>query len=138
MKVLSLQQPWATLVIIGAKIFETRGWNTNRRGRILIHASKSKEMGLPVIHLPPFKKFIPDFNSLPFGAIIGEVGIEYTIQTENMRKNLIGTDELEFGDYSTGRWAYRLTNPVAFKAPIPCKGSLSFWDCPEEILQAIK
>jgi hypothetical protein len=138
MKAITLQQPWATLAVIGAKTFETRGWNTNHRGRILIHAGKSKEMGIEVIDLPPFKKFIPVFHALPFGAIIGEASISYTVQTENIRSKLLGTDELVFGDYKTGRWAFKLTNPIAYKSAIPCRGQLSLWDCPDEILQQLK
>lgn len=40
MKALSLTQPWATLVAIGAKHIETRSWSSSFRGRIAIHASK--------------------------------------------------------------------------------------------------
>lgn len=40
MKALTLTQPWATLVAIGAKRIETRSWRTNFRGRIAIHAAK--------------------------------------------------------------------------------------------------
>lgn len=39
MKVLTLSQPWATLVAIGAKKIETRSWNTRYRGPLLIHAA---------------------------------------------------------------------------------------------------
>lgn len=38
-KVLTLTQPWATLVAIGAKKIETRSWNTSYRGELLIHAA---------------------------------------------------------------------------------------------------
>src|SRR4051812_42520238 len=38
-KVLSLTQPWASLVAIGAKQIETRSWRTHYRGPLLIHAS---------------------------------------------------------------------------------------------------
>jgi hypothetical protein len=138
MKVITLQQPWATLVVMGAKTYETRGWSTNHRGRILIHAGKSREMGSAVIHLPPFKKFIPDFHALPFGAIVGEACVSYTVQTENVRKKIFGTDELAFGDYSTGRFAWKLTEPKSYKNPVYCNGSLSLWDCPDEILDQIK
>ena len=44
MKALSLTQPWASLVVIGAKCYETRSWATNYRGPLAIHASK----GFPV------------------------------------------------------------------------------------------
>ena len=40
MKALSLTQPWATLVQIGAKRIETRNWNTSYRGPLAIAASK--------------------------------------------------------------------------------------------------
>jgi hypothetical protein len=42
MKVLSLLQPWATLVMIGAKQFECRTWKTAHRGPMVIHASAKR------------------------------------------------------------------------------------------------
>lgn len=40
MKALTLTQPWATLVAIGAKKIETRSWSTTYRGPLAIHAAK--------------------------------------------------------------------------------------------------
>jgi hypothetical protein len=40
MKVISIIQPWATLIAIGEKKFETRSWSTKYRGELAIHASK--------------------------------------------------------------------------------------------------
>ena len=40
MKALTLTQPWATLIAVGAKRIETRSWGTSYRGRIAIHAAK--------------------------------------------------------------------------------------------------
>src|SRR3954451_22243677 len=37
---LTLTQPWATLVAIGAKQIETRSWGTSYRGWLAIHAAK--------------------------------------------------------------------------------------------------
>ena len=72
MVALSLWQPWAYLVVTGAKKIETRTWKTNYRGPIAIHAA---------ITFPPIAKSfareeralgrVPD--QLPFGAIIGAV-----------------------------------------------------------------
>ncbi len=42
MKALTLHQPWAHLVAIGAKRIETRSWATSYRGRLAIHASANK------------------------------------------------------------------------------------------------
>lgn len=38
LKVLTLRQPWATLVAEGIKKYEFRSWETNYRGKVLIHA----------------------------------------------------------------------------------------------------
>lgn len=40
MKLLSLWEPWATLMAIGAKRIETRSWSTPYRGWLAIHASE--------------------------------------------------------------------------------------------------
>jgi activating signal cointegrator 1 len=42
-KAISLWQPWATLIALGEKKFETRSWLTNYRGQIAIHAAKRME-----------------------------------------------------------------------------------------------
>lgn len=45
MKVITLTQPWATLVAIGAKQIETRTWETLYRGPLAIHAAKGYGKG---------------------------------------------------------------------------------------------
>jgi len=40
MRTISLWQPWATLVAIGAKRFETRSWRSDHFGPVAIHATK--------------------------------------------------------------------------------------------------
>ena len=40
MKVLTIKQPWATLIMQGYKRFEFRSWQTKYRGDLLIHAGK--------------------------------------------------------------------------------------------------
>ena len=41
MKVISIKEPFATLIKDGVKIYETRSWKTNYRGEIYVHASMS-------------------------------------------------------------------------------------------------
>ena len=38
MKVLTIKNPWAELIVKGYKEYEFRSWKTNYRGKILIHA----------------------------------------------------------------------------------------------------
>src|SRR5262245_40552891 len=52
MKALTLTQPWATLVAIGAKRIETRSWNTNYRGPLAIHAAKGPDKTGVVVTIP--------------------------------------------------------------------------------------
>jgi hypothetical protein len=40
MKALSLWQPWASLIALGVKTIETRGWATKYRGPLAIHAAQ--------------------------------------------------------------------------------------------------
>ncbi len=42
MKALTLHQPWASLIALGVKTIETRGWKTDYRGPLAIHAAKRK------------------------------------------------------------------------------------------------
>ena len=107
MVAISLLQPWATLVVIGAKTIETRSWSTNYRGTILIHASLGKKAAF-IIKEPPFSKYIKNFNDLPFGAIIGRADLTKILRIEDFglideRMNALTIEEKAFGDYSHGR-----------------------------------
>lgn len=70
MKALSLTQPWATLVAIGAKRLETRSWSTTYRGPLAIHAAKRFPRNCQelVLH-EPFASAL-DGIPLPTGVII--------------------------------------------------------------------
>ena len=141
MKVLSLLQPWASLVVIGAKKLETRAWSTDYRGPLLIHASKGKA-GEIFVDEPAFKKYIPEFKQLPFGFIIGKVTLTDIIRigTGNLQYvsgeliNALSMEEKAFGDYTPGRFAWILENPVAFKTPLGARGSLTLWEFNERLL----
>lgn len=41
MKMLTLHQPWASLIACGVKTIETRSWSTDYRGPLAIHAGKA-------------------------------------------------------------------------------------------------
>ena len=65
MKVLTIKEPWASLIIEGYKKYEFRSWKTNYRGKILIHAGMTIEKDM----LKRFKDY--KFTCNP-GYIIGE------------------------------------------------------------------
>jgi len=130
-KTLSLLQPWASLVVMGMKTIETRSWQTAHRGPLLIHASLGRK-GKILTTEPPFSKYIPDFDALPFGAIIGEVQLDDILPVEMLfysdaKLAALTLEEKAFGDYTKGRYAWLLSEPVMFDEPIPVKGGLGIW-----------
>jgi activating signal cointegrator 1 len=139
MKALSLTQPWAQLVVLGEKQFETRSWRSGYRGLLAIHASK----GFParakdLLNARQFAQSLGLFGinkPLPLGAIVGIVELTSCIDTSIARGRL--TDkEVAFGNWSPERWAWQLKNPEMLN-PIPCKGALGLWEVPAEIEQQI-
>ncbi len=142
MYALSLLQPWATLVVIGAKTIETRSWSTRHRGSLLIHASQGKA-GEIFASDSLFKKYIPDFNALPFGAIIGSVWVEKILRTEDFElndvdMNALTLEEKAFGDYTSGRYGWLLSDPIKFKQPITARGMPGLWKCSDLIKSMIE
>lgn len=65
MKVLTVKEPWASLIINGYKNYEFRSWKTSYRGKILIHVGKSIETE----YLERFQDYFLHYEK---GAIIGE------------------------------------------------------------------
>ena len=126
MKVLSIREPWATLIINGHKEYEFRSWRTNYRGKILIHASKSMEKE-NVIRFQDLKLY---YNP---GFIIGEAEIEDCILvTKEFENNLINKNELVYGaSRNRAGYAWKLKNVKILKNPIEAKGRLGLWDFEE-------
>ena len=141
MKALPLWQPWATLVAIGAKRVETRGFPPSRLGlrygqRIAIHATKT-DRELRFCSLEYFRDHVPDPSVLPLGAVIATCTLVRASQiTEESARQLLERNPQEhaFGDYAPGRWAWVLAEVEALPEPIPLKGSQGTFDAPDELL----
>jgi hypothetical protein len=129
-KVLTLWQPWATLLAIGAKKIETRPIFTNwtiERGTYLIHAAKKWTSELDAISKQtPFKEVLKGYP-LSLGCIIGSIDVIECkpIIESNDNIILVGSkdiyvtgNELAFGDYREGRYAWICQNPKHLKTPI--------------------
>lgn len=139
-KVISLLQPWAHLVVIGAKRIETRSWSTNYRGPLLIHASKrfTKDQA-KLCQKWPFNEYIENLEDLEFGYIIGSVNLidvkttEYCVNSNLIAETERNAEEYNFGNYNAGRFAWILSEPKEFNEIIPCNGKLGIWNFEMEI-----
>ena len=146
MKVLSLLEPWASLVAWGYKKIETRSWGTLYRGAIAIHASKSNREAGEIVHLfkeaglsgkpdtnDELDQFCKKVGDWPLGKI---VAVARLYHVEQMTPELIAAQTLwesTFGLWRPGRFAWSLGNIQRIKEPIPWKGSLGLRDLPLEI-----
>lgn len=146
MKVISLLQPWASLIALGEKKIETRSWKTDYRGPLLIHASKSLKCA-GVAWTEPFYTALKPFHN----EVNGKASIQHPIGVIVARCNLLGCLEIKnnipdeqrawvegwgyvkgneyyFGDYNPGRYAWILENIEMLPDPIQAKGQLGLWE----------
>ena len=123
MKVLSIKNPWATLIVDGYKEYEFRSWKTKYRGKILIHSS----LGIEKDMLERFK----DYNLECYnGYIIGEAILtDCILVTKEFYDELLTIDSTvyELSDHEM-KYAWKLENIIKYDKPIKAKGSLGLWN----------
>jgi hypothetical protein len=134
--------------VIGEKVMETRSWHTSHTGKLYIHASK----GFPaeakaLCDIEPFKSALAKhgfkrWEDLPTGAIVGSALLRNCRGTSEIDLfDRIGQDrrqqERAFGDYSKGRFAWRLEGAGMLPYPVPCKGALSIWAVPDNVAEML-
>jgi len=123
MKVLTIKQPWAELIIDGYKKYEFRGWKTKYRGKILIHAGMSLEKDMMI----RFKDYNLDYT---LGAIIGEADlVDCILVDKKFNEELRNIDPIVYGRSNhVENYAWKLENIIKYDEPIPCKGQLGLWN----------
>lgn len=124
MKVLTIKQPWATLIMQGDKRFEFRSWQTKYRGELLIHAGK----GIDKEAMKRLSKYIPE--NLPAGKILGKVTLVDCVKCDENFKEMCLKENKDVYDKSTfaEKFAWQLENVEVFDEPIDAKGKLSLWE----------
>lgn len=124
--VLSVRQPWAWLILHGGKDIENRSWSTKIRGRVLIHAAKSKsrqewdaamDFALTRAMVSPDVLAQCEFETVERGGIVGSVEIVDCVRNSSSR-------------WFAGDWGFVLEDrrPLPFVA---CPGRLGFFPVPE-------
>lgn len=154
MHALTLYEPHASLMALGAKTIETRAMSTSHRGWLAIHAAKEspkeyRDMAL----VDPFRRtleaLVPGydgFDSLPTGAIVGVCWLASVTDVDRafhgmvLRRDKVALPgeqadyddvplhETWFGDYSAGRKAWWCTLLYPLPEPIECRGMPGMWD----------
>lgn len=139
MKIISIIQPWATLMAIREKRLETRSWKTEYRGELGIHASKKIDKA--ACRQEPFKSILAkhgyDESNLPTGCIIAKGNLSDCLKSLNddeycvlSNGEVVEGNEYEFGDYTVGRFAWDMQDVEQIE-PVPAKGQLGLWNWEE-------
>jgi hypothetical protein len=133
MKVLTLRQPYASLVILGIKKYETRQWYMKHRGPILIHAAKHPAHNAQRVlrSLPHFPYSLAD---LPTQAIIGQVTIAQCFDAAFLHPD---AQQYKLGFFQAGYFAYELTDPLPTASPLPHPGKMGLWELDDDQLKGL-
>lgn len=138
MKAITIHQPWATLIALGEKRFETRGWSTRYRGPIAIHAAKKvdKEICLEEPYLSVLARHGYTADNLPTGAVVATCQLVecHKVIEDYGSSASVGEDltrvihpEYDFGWYEIGRYAWEMAD-VKRIDPVPAKGQQGLWN----------
>lgn len=125
MKVITIKEPFASLIRAGIKEYEFRTWKTNYRGEILIHAS----LGVDKLAMEKYKSYNLDYHS---GCIIAKATITDCIKIDNEARNMLKEkNPLVYGNIiNNTNWegyGFKLEN-IEIIEPIKVKGKLGLWD----------
>ena len=123
MKVLTIREPWATLIIEGYKKYEFRSWKTNYRGKILIHAGLSLEKN----NSKKFENYNLEYSK---GEIIGEAElVDCILVDEIFNEELLKINPVVYGQSNHSMvYAWKLENIKKYETKIPVKGKLGLWN----------
>lgn len=124
MKVLTIKQPWATLIMQGDKRFEFRSWQTKYRGDLLIHAGKDIDKEA----MKRLAKYLPE--ELPYGKILGKVKLVDCIKMSPEFKELLLKENSDIYTKSSFQenYGWQVSDVEVFENPIDAKGHLSLWE----------
>ena len=132
-KAITLYEPWASLIALGAKKIETRSWPTKYRGSLAIHAGKTiRAEYMNLAWQDPFRSVL--LKSLGRnGGIEYHLGcviaIAQLVDCVRMRPdNMPSGLERSFGDYRVGRYMWFLDDVRRLEKPIPIRGQQGLWE----------
>lgn len=144
MRALSLWQPWATLMALDAKRFETRPQTCSwfgYRGTVAIHAAKSHEE-LELCLEEPFCSVlkaggIRKIGDLAFGAFVavGEMVAVWSSDSDGTAHAVAlrgGVHERAFGNYAPNRVVIEFSSVKPLSAPLPARGYQGLWIVPPD------
>lgn len=131
MPALTIFQPWASLIVDGVKVHETRPWPCPRElfgERLLIHAGAPhvdpQRLSFQMLQLTQ-RVYAGRLEPLPYGALVGSVRVVACRRTESTTP--ASPEDRTAGDWKRGRFAWELADPRPFKVARPIRGQQRVW-----------
>lgn len=125
MKVITLKQPWATLIREGYKVYEFRSWKTNYRGELYIHAGK----GVDKKAMEKVKHLNLEF---PQSRIVAKVTLKDCIKLDEKKgEEIHNKNNLIYGIHTDG-YAWLLDNVEKINSEEVINGKLGLWNLEKE------
>lgn len=126
---LTVQQPWASLLIAGRKPWENRPRDPGIRpgGQwVAIHAGLTLHPGAASAH-----ELAPDLDlsTAPRGAIMGIAWLAPAVTLAEVAAR---------HEWAVGPLCIPVAHPIALAEPIPCRGMLGLWRVPSDIIARIE
>lgn len=141
-KAITIKQPFASLIMLGEKEYETRQWTPRglRGGDWLaIHAGSDKK---EYAHTQYDSRFIDalarhgvSWGTLPFGALLGVARYLGATAGYVLHRH-ISDQEYAFGYYGAGQYGWRLGAILTLPHPVILRGQQGIWQIGDIAIEA--
>lgn len=140
MKVLTIRQPWASLILEGVKDVENRRWSTSFRGTFAVHSSAARDRRDFEEAVLAYRNYADcdltfaqnavteisgGFLNAKCGVILGVVDLTASTRAVSSPWHI------------DGFYGFYLENPKWLENPIKAKGSLGFWNANFDLNDAL-
>lgn len=132
MRALTVCQPYAHLIMTGEKRVENRTWATKYRGRMYIHAGRSRDW-LDAQCIPgatDVRAVYYNGARLAFGAVVGIVTLIDCVNYDDVGKGIHDKAHpwLAADKHSSGPWCWIFAEHPTPVGPWPWKGAQGLFD----------
>lgn len=152
MKALTIRQPYAQLVALGLKPWESRTWATSYRGPLVIHAAA----GWSLSQREDAARFFAHFSGrtgvgeeereelllalglAPVGAAVAVVDLVGCEEVTPVFLGRLSESDRMTGWWDRARFAWRFENPRQVEPAVPMRGKLNLWEVGEEHAAALR
>ena len=134
MRAITICQPYAHLIVTGAKRVENRTWPTRVTGPVAIHAGKSREWLELSDDGTRDEYYDLPLADMAFGAVVGVADLVACLPIEEIRR---GDHDARFPwlrdhEHAEGPFCFVLEN-VRRIEPVPFKGAQGFFFVPDSV-----